>query len=173
MLREVSDDGGHHLLEPAGDAEVQGSGTYVTRVPERVCDATGDEHEGAAGGGCPFVVDQEVQCALDDVEDVVLVMRVCTRTLRVGLQPPLRHVVPALRGGAVGLEHRLHPAHLVVAADTRPEDDRLARSSGVATHVGTVGRRAIVVVPGSGTRSWAGMARSCADACPLAAVTRS
>jgi hypothetical protein len=107
--------------------EVQQSGTPVAAVLEIVGRTARDEHERAHLGIDPVLAYQHAHRALDDVEHVVRLMRVRTRTLRVRRKPPLRDRIGLRRLPFVGLEHRADAPHRIVPAATWPQDDRLSR----------------------------------------------
>src|SRR5437660_12201983 len=75
----------------------------------------------------PRLTHQDAQGAFDDVEDVVLRVRVKARTLRMWLKPPFRDRVARFAFGFVGLEDRGDAAHWVGTALTGAENHSFAR----------------------------------------------
>jgi len=87
-----------------GIGEIEHAGARRAAILEVVRHAVRHEDERALRGIEPLVADPEGHHALDDVEHVVLGMRMRARALRVRLEPPLGDRI-ALGGlGAVGLK---------------------------------------------------------------------
>src|SRR6185312_4243399 len=80
----------------------------------------------------PRAIDAEAERAGEDVIDVVVAVGVAARAAGARLQPPFRQRVALVRLGAIGMEHRTHPAHVVRAALPGSRDQRF---SGCAWHV--------------------------------------
>lgn len=116
VLDEPLHDAWHVLLEGSRDGEIEYPGARVSAVLEVVGDTTRHKDEGALCGVGPFVSDAHAHRAFDDVEDVVFGVRVRTRPLRVGVEPPLRDGVARLSLRPVRLEDCADPTHGVFAA---------------------------------------------------------
>src|SRR5206468_12614816 len=77
----------------------------------------------------PVIVDAQAQGSSNDVEHVVLGVRVHLRSPSARLKPPFRYRVATSRFVAVSLEDRTHPAHRVDATLLGPDDYRLTDRS--------------------------------------------
>src|ERR1043165_7109052 len=89
-------------------------------------DAARDEHERAHRGVDPLVSDEDAHGAPDDVEHIVLGVRVRAGPLGVRLEPPLGDRVRPRGLVAVCLEHRADPAHRIITTLTGAQDDGAA-----------------------------------------------
>src|ERR671911_300857 len=127
VVGEPLDDGRHVLLEGSRSGEVQDARALGAAVLEVVGHAARYQDERALGRVDPAVADLEGHGPVDDVEHVVLGMGVGPGAGGVRLQPPLRDGVPAGGLGAVRLEHRFDPAHVVAAALAGRELNRTSR----------------------------------------------
>src|ERR1700730_17006270 len=82
----------------------------------------------------PRVINQDTHGTFDDIKNVVLRVRVSTRTLRVRLKPPLRDGVARLAFGFVGLEDGSNTAHRIGTALTGAKNHSFARWDGRFIH---------------------------------------
>jgi len=110
MLSKPFHDARHVWLERTWYGEVQQSGSNVAAILEVMSDAAGHEHEGASIGVSPFLPYEEAHRPFDDVEDVVFRVRVCSGSLRVWFEPPLRDGVARRGLRLIGFEDGADPA---------------------------------------------------------------
>src|SRR5262245_24691960 len=89
VLGKPFSDGWHAFFEAPWDGEIQRARPLRGSILEIMSRARWHEHERAPGRIDPAIVDQKAHRSLDDVEDVVFVVRMRSRSLRVGLEPPL------------------------------------------------------------------------------------
>src|SRR5262249_41755753 len=127
MLREPPHDVRHFLLEAPGYGDVEDARALRGPVLEGVRHAAGHEDERPRWGVDPAIAQQDAHGPLDHVEDVVLVVGVCARPLRVRLEPPFRDRVPLLGLSAVGQEAARDAAHRIRSPAARREEHALPR----------------------------------------------
>src|SRR5262245_29083184 len=127
MLREPAHDVRHLLLEAPGYGDVEDARALRGPVLEVVRHAAGREDERPRWGVDPAIAHQDAHGPLDHVEDVVLVVGVRARPLRVRLEPPFRDRVPLLGLGAVGQEAARDAAHRIRSPAARREEHALPR----------------------------------------------
>lgn len=123
---EPVDDEPHVTFESAGRGDVEDPGADIAAAFEVVGGAAGGEDEGAFGAVDPCAVDEEAHGAVEDVEEVVFVVRVRAGAFGPRFDPPFGDGVPVGGLGAVGLEDGGDGAHVVRAAFAGAEDDGLA-----------------------------------------------
>ena len=123
-------------------------------VLEVVRHAAGREDERPRWGVNPAIAQQDAHGPLDHVEDVVLVVGVRARPLRVRLEPPFRDRVPLLGLGAVGQEAARDAAHRIRSPAARREEHALPR------HAARMRRAAVLVLEKSSGATGAPCRRS-------------
>lgn len=124
---EPLDDAGHAWFEASRNGDVQDAGPNGPAVLEVVDHSGGHQDEGSAFGMDPVFPDQEAHRAVEHVEEVVFLVRVGSRALRMRLQPPFGDRATILGLRAVGLEGRRDGSHGIDAPLARAKDDGLAR----------------------------------------------
>jgi hypothetical protein len=113
MLGKPLRDARHVLLEVAGGRDVEHPGPPWAAVLEVVGHVPRHQDERPGARLDPFRADQHAHGAGEDVEHVVLRVRVRARALGVRVEPPLRDRIP-LRGlRTVGLEDRRNATHRI------------------------------------------------------------
>src|ERR671919_18175 len=106
---EPVDDRRHHRFEASRHEHVERAGTAPAPVLEVVRDSRWDTQERTARSIEPPLVDEEAHRALNDVEDLHVVLVGMGPGSRVaGVQPPFRDAIAAVGFEAVCLEHRAH-----------------------------------------------------------------
>ena len=82
ILGEPLDDAWHVRLERTRNGKTKNPGPDVTSILEVVSDAARYKHERASGGVYPFFSHTQAHRAVDDIEDVILRVRMCAGALR-------------------------------------------------------------------------------------------
>jgi len=90
VLDEPLGDIGHVGFETARKGQIEPARPFIRAVFKVMGDASRDEHKGALAGVMPGGVDEEAHRPFEDIEGVVLLVRMGARTLCVGLEPPFR-----------------------------------------------------------------------------------
>src|SRR5690606_14671104 len=134
VLGEPLNDHTHVLLKAAWRGDIEHASPDAATVLKVMRDASRRQDKGTSGAINPLGPDEETHSAFKNIKGIVLWVRVSTRTLCIGLQPPFRNRVLTTGFVLIGFEHRRHTTHGIAAPFTGPDDQR---ASGYLLHEAT------------------------------------